>query len=421
MTTGSTRTEVITGQADNPLPPLVVHVIYALGTGGLENGLVNIINRCPPARYRHAIVCLTVAERFAERLTAPGVEVIELHKKPGYDFGMYRKLWQTLRRLKPAIVHSRNLAALETQVLGVLFPSCIRIHGEHGRDVNDLDGSNRKYQLFRRLLNPLVHRFIAVSQDLAYWLTATVGISEQKVIQIYNGVDSTRFVPSFAESGGNEQQISDHSLPRCSVDVPPGFLPQEGGVVVGTVGRLATVKNQALLLEAIRRIVQDHPQLRMRLRCILVGDGPERSSLNQAVDTMGLQSCVYLAGDREDMPAWLRSMDIFVLPSLGEGISNTVLEAMATGLPVIATNVGGNPELVEPEVTGLLVPSEDVEALVESILRLINDPQLRLAMGEAAIRKVRETFDWDRTVAAYLGVYDELLYGTRSSPLGDNI
>lgn len=421
MTDGHATIEAVKGQTGNLRPPLVVHIIYALGTGGLENGLVNIINRCPPESYRHAIICLTAAEQFAGRLTARGVEVIELRKKPGYDFGMYRELWRVLRRLKPDIVHSRNLAALETQVLGLLFPGCKRIHGEHGRDVHDLDGSNRKYQLFRRLLNPLVHRFIAVSQDLAHWLTETVGISEHKVVQIYNGVDSSRFIPRFEDSCAEKQERSGGTLPSCSAELPMGFLPEDGGIVVGTVGRLATVKNQALLLEALHRILQDQPQLRTRLRCIMVGDGPERSALKQTAGTLGLQSCVHFPGDRDDIPTWLRSMDIFVLPSLGEGISNTVLEAMATGLPVIATTVGGNPELVEPEITGLLVPSGDVEALGDSILRLVNDPSLRLAMGEAATRKIQETFDWDRTVADYLRVYDEVLRGTRSSPLRDNV
>ncbi len=182
---------------DRPGPPLVAHIIYALGTGGLENGLVNIINRSPPGRYRHAIICLTTAEAFAGRLTVPDVEVIELHKRPGHDPAIYLRLWRTLRRLRPAIVHTRNLAALETQVLGLLFPGCKRVHGEHGRDVSDLDGSNRKYQWLRRLLSPLIHRYIAVSQDLAQWLVSTVRIAPGKVAQIYNGVDHSRFPSRF--------------------------------------------------------------------------------------------------------------------------------------------------------------------------------------------------------------------------------
>lgn len=400
-------------------PPLVVHIIYALGTGGLENGLINILNRAPNNRFRHAIVCLTEADAFAHRLTAPNVPVIELHKKPGHDLGMYWRLWRTLRLLRPAIVHSRNLAALETQALGLLFPRCKRIHGEHGRDISDLDGSNRTYQRLRRWLNPLIHRFIAVSQDLAGWLTQTVGIAEHKVTQIYNGVDSSRFLPQELTSNG-DQKTSVRRSPRVwPHGLPADFTRTSDCVVIGTVGRLAKVKNQALLLHALHQVLQRYPNVSSHLRCIIVGDGPERTQLEEIIASLDLQSHVWLAGDCDDIPAWLSCMDIFVLPSLGEGISNTVLEAMASGLPVIATAVGGNPELVEPEVTGLLVPSADVDALGEAIARLMTDPQLRVEMREAALRKIREMFDWDRTVAAYLQVYDEVLSDPRTRLVKD--
>lgn len=381
----------------NPPPPLVVHIIYALGTGGLENGLVNIINRSPPGRYRHAIICLTGAERFAARLTAPGVEVVELHKQPGHDPAVYWRLWRELRRLRPAIVHTRNLAALETQILGLLMPGCKRVHGEHGRDVSDLDGSNRKYQLLRRGLAPLIHRFIAVSRDLADWLRHSVAIPASKVTQIYNGVDYARFS---ARNGGAAP------LPA---GVPTAFLPATGRVVIGTVGRLAAVKDQQLILTAVADLLTHRPALRAQLRCLLIGDGPERAALEQRIRTLALQDCVWLAGDRDDIPGLLRCMDIFVLPSLGEGISNTVLEAMATGLPVIATRVGGNPELVDDGVTGTLIPVGDGASLARAIARLVDDPDARAAMGQAARQRIARDFDWERTVANYLQVYDDLL------------
>lgn len=400
-------------------PPLVVHIIYALGTGGLENGMINIINRSPLSRYRHAIVCLTGAESFASRLTAPDVAVIELHKKPGHDLGMYWRLWRVLRELKPAIVHSRNLAALETQVLGILFPGCKRIHAEHGRDVSDLDGSNRKYQWFRRLLNPFVHRFVAVSQDLADWLIQTVGIPERKVVQIYDGVDSSRFIPRDGLLSTTGESVLEARMRPLPKGMPSDFLPANERVVIGTVGRLAAVKNQTLLLRALHQILQRQPDLRERLRCIIVGDGPERSELEQTIASLNLQSIVWLAGDSADVPAWLSYFDVFALPSLAEGIPNTILEAMATGLPVIATAVGGNPELVEHEVTGLLIPSGDTDALAEAMLRLIEDPQQRLTMGRVAVARIHETFDWDNTMTAYLQIYDELLYGSETRKEAD--
>ena len=129
------------------------------------------------------------------------------------------------------------------------------------------------------------------------------------------------------------------------------------------------MKDQQSLICALARIFQAHPQQRQTLRCILVGDGAERAAIEAAIARDRLEDAVWLAGDREDIPALLACMDVFVLPSLGEGISNTVLEAMATGLPVIATRVGGNPELVQDGVSGLLVPAADAPALAAAILR----------------------------------------------------
>lgn len=378
------------------LPPLVVHIIFALGTGGLENGLVNIINRCPPSRYRHAIICLSHAEHFASRLTAADVEVIELHKKPGYDLRVYWRLWRQLRRLQPAIVHTRNLAALETQVLGLLMPDCRRVHGEHGRDMHDLDGSNRKYNFLRRALSPLIHQFIAVSQDLSHWLVDTVRIPAGKVSQIYNGVDTQRFATLARKDDS-------------PAGIPIEFRRCDNRLVVGTVGRLVAVKDQQLLLLAVHKLILKRPWLRAWLRVLIIGDGPERTGLGNQIERLALTELVWLAGDREDIPELLRSMDIFVLPSLGEGISNTVLEAMATGLPVIASAVGGNPELVQEGTTGLLFPAGDADALTHALMTLIDDPALRRHMGRAAAVRIRQNFNWQRTVDSYLGLYDELL------------
>lgn len=376
------------------LPPLVVHIIYALGTGGLENGLVNVINRTPAQRYRHAIVCLTDSREFAGRISAPGVQVVALHKKPGHDAGMYWRLWKTLRQLSPAIVHSRNLAALETQALTILLPGVKRVHGEHGRDMSDLYGNNWKYRLLRRFMSLLIHRYIAVSRDLASWLSTAVGIPAVRIEQIYNGVDQSRFRPS--------QEVQ-YDL------FPAGFLPSRSRVVLGSVGRLAEVKDQSTLIEALHILVGRRPELGDKLRLVLVGDGPLLPDLKQQIAKCGLGELVWMAGDRDDVFRLLQALDIFVLPSLAEGVSNTILEAMATGLPVVATDTGGNPELVEHGVNGLLLPVQDPQALADNLLRLIDAPDERALMGANALEKVRKTFDWDHTVAAYLGVYDQLL------------
>jgi len=371
-------------------PPLVAHVIYALGTGGLENGLVNIINRAAPERYRHVIICLTRAEGFESRITAPNVKVISLHKRPGHDLTVYWRLWRTLLSLRPAIVHTRNLAALEMQVITALMPGVKRVHGEHGRDIHDIDGSNKKYNLLRKTLRFFIHRYIAVSQDLAQWLTDVVEVPGAKVRQIYNGVDQQKFSPG-----------------PVNVSVPPGFMADDIRVI-GTVGRLAEVKDQLTLIQAFHQLLKD-PLLDTQLRLLIVGDGPMYQVLCDKVAELGLSEYTWMPGDREDIPSLLRVMDIFVLPSLGEGISNTLLEAMATGLPLVATRVGGNPELIEEGVNGCLVPVADPPALAHSLKTLLEEPQNIRLFGEKSLNKVQQRFDWSRTVEEYLTVYDQLL------------
>ena len=376
-----------------PLPPKVVHIIYALGTGGLENGLVNIINRSPTDQYRHVIVCLTDATNFSKRITVPDVEVIQLHKKSGQDWGLYFRLLKTLFSLRPDIVHTRNLASLEMQALTLLLPGVKRVHGEHGRDIYDLDGTNKKYNFIRKVLQPFIHRYIAVSKDLESWLKETINVPDTKLRQIYNGVDSEKF----------------HLGQQTKTDITPeGFLPNVP-IIVGTVGRIAEVKNQKLLINAVKHLIDKRPELEASLRLVLVGDGPLYSSLKDYVTEAGLSGLVWLAGDRDDVPELMQLMDIFVLPSLAEGISNTVLEAMATGLPVIATNVGGNPELISEGENGHLVNVGNGQELAEVIGTLVDNPDVRVEMGKKGMDRVKSTFNWQRAMNEYLGVYDELL------------
>jgi len=385
-------------------PPLIAHIIYALGTGGLENGLVNIINRASPERYQHVIICLTRAEGFERRITAPNIEVIALEMKPGHDFGVYWRLWLTLLKLRPAIVHTRNLAALEMQAIAFMLPGTKRVHGEHGRDIQDLDGLNKKYNRLRKVMRLFVHRYIAVSQDLATWLRNIVNVSPEKITQIYNGVDQEKFQPG----------VTDQVLL-----VPDGFLPDKA-FVIGTVGRLAEVKDQLTLVKAFTLLLERKPELKKQLRLLLVGDGSMHEVIQDEVIAQDLVEQVWMPGDRDDIPDLLAMMDIFVLPSLAEGVSNTILEAMASGLAIIATRVGGNLELVEDGENGHLVTPSDPAALADAIDTMFNNPQqLRLA-GELSLRRVKESFDWDRAVEEYLAVYDQLL-GVRKSITGRRI
>lgn len=372
--------------------PLIAHVMHRFDVGGLENGVVNLINHLPPEAYRHAVISLTEIADFRQRILRKDVQYFALKKRPGHALWIYPELFKLFRNLRPAIVHSRNLAALEVVVPAWAAGVPVRIHGEHGRDVGDLDGSNKKYQVLRRLYRPFVTHFIALSRDLEDYLTGRVAVSKEKVTQIYNGVDARRF------HGVNSVEL----LSGCPFHNPEHWI-------IGTVGRMQAVKDQTTLVQAFIRALELEPALRSRLRLVMVGEGPLRLQAKDLLDRAGMSDLAWLAGERSDVPEIMRGLNCFVLPSLAEGISNTILEAMASGLPVIATAVGGNADLVVAGETGLLVPAADPESLAHGILHLASDADLARKMGLAGRCEVEKRFSMDAMLEAYKGVYDKML------------
>lgn len=378
-----------------PSAPLVAHLIYRLDVGGLENGLVNLINRIPAERFRHVIICLTGYSAFRQRIRRDDVPVFALNKPPGNSPAILIKLWRLLMQLRPDIIHTRNLAALEGNLPAALAGVPVRIHGEHGRDVDDLDGRNARRQFMRRLFKPFVHQYVAVSRDLESYLQQKVGVLPSRVAQIYNGVDSERF----------------HPAGERRAEVPCAGFAGASDFVIGTVGRMQDVKDQLTLARAFVRLVQGVPRAEQRLRLVMIGDGPLREQVRVLLANAGAEEFAWLPGEHNDVPRMMRSFDLFVLPSLAEGISNTILEAMASGLPVLATAVGGNPELIEPGVTGTLVPRSDAEGMARAIRSYAESAELCRRHGAEARRAVERRFGMDAMVNAYMAVYDRLLAG----------
>ncbi len=369
--------------------PLIAHVVFRFDVGGLENGVVNLINHLPEDAYRHVVISLTEVTDFARRIRRPDVRCIALHKRPGQTWWLYPKLVRLFRELRPAIVHTRNLAALEVQPAAWLAGVPVRIHGEHGRDVGDYDGSNRTYQRVRRLYRPFVQHYVALSRDLQQYLVDKVHVSAARVTQVYNGVDMLRFHPA---PGGPAP------VDGCPFDPARHWL-------AGTVGRMQTVKDQPTLARAFVRALELLPALRERLRLVLVGDGPLKAQCEAVLADAGVRDLAWLPGERADVPAVMRGLHAFALPSLAEGISNTILEAMASGLPVLATSVGGNADLVEEGVTGLLVPQADAEAMAQALACLAQDPARAAVMGEAGRTAAEARFSLQAMVTAYQRVY----------------
>ncbi len=346
----------------NAAQPLVAHVVFRFGVGGLENGIVNLVNHLSRDRWRHAIVSLTdICPEFVERIAHRDVCYIALGKRPGHLLREYPELLRVFRSLRPAIVHTRNLAALEAVVPAWAARVPVRIHGEHGWDTQDPAGRRRRYRLARRLYRPFVSRYIALSRHLAGYLERQVGVPDRLISQIYNGVDTARFFPA----AGTPAPIA-----GCPFRAPDHWL-------IGSVGRLEGIKDPLNLVRAFVRTLAMRPAAATTLRLVVAGDGALKEQAESVLSDAG--------------------------------VSNTILEAMATRLPVVATRVGGNVELIESGMTGTLVPSAHPDALARAILDYFGDRATAHRHAKAAHRVAETRFSLATMVATYASVYERAL------------
>jgi sugar transferase (PEP-CTERM/EpsH1 system associated) len=358
-----------------------MHIVYALRPGGMEFGVVKLVNGLDRARVRSSI-CSTKPAGVLKHLVASEVPVFELNRRDGNDPRLVWQLYRLFREQRPHVVHTHAWGTLvEGLVAARLAGVPAVVHGEHGTL------QLRRYQRWlQRTAWCAADQVLAVSSRLAERMAAETRIAAARVTTIRNGVDLSRF------------SSIDRAAARAALSI------DSSASVVGSVGRLVAVKDHMTLLEAMAQLRRDG----LTADLLLAGDGPLRDSLVQRASALGITGHVRFLGHRGDVETALAALDVFVLSSVSEGLSNTILEAMATRLPVVATRVGGADELVDDGVTGILVPAGDPEALSAALGQVLRDPELARTMGHAGRRRVEASFDLATMVRQYEALYRDL-------------
>jgi glycosyltransferase involved in cell wall biosynthesis len=359
--------------------PRVMQLVLSLSPGGTERLVIEIVRALQP-RIDSVVCCLDEPGAWAGELTALGVPVIALGRAPGFHPELSMRLARIMRERQIDVVHCHHYSPYVYGLLAAARANVKVVFTEHGR-LSDGKPS-RKRAIINPLLSLLGGRICSVSADLKQHMVAE-GFPARRIQVVYNGIEI-----------GPRPDSSDRAAARRLLGIP------DDAFIAGTVGRLDPVKNLTVMLEAIGFLVSKHPEA----RAVIIGDGDERARLEARAAELGISGSVQFAGYRKDVRALMPAFDLYVNCSAFEGVSLTILEAMAAGLPVIATPVGGNPEVVIDQETGLIVAGGP-EPIADAIAQLLLDSGRRREMGDAGRRRVEQHFSITRMVDAYAGAY----------------
>lgn len=353
----------------------VLHIVLGLQVGGLEKFVLDLIDKYPPD-MKPFIVCLEGKGELGQLYAS--LDIFEINKAPGLSLNTIRQLVSLTRQLNIDIIHTHNPGPhLYGSITGFITRVPV-IHTKHGRNYP----TDRKKVWLNRIASFFTQKIVAVSKNAAEVCLEVENIPASKVAVILNGVDTKIFHPL---------ESVEEKVNRV--------------VRMGIVARLSPEKDHQTLLNACRLLVRNTTQFLLEI----IGDGPLLVTLENTVKDLGIDAYVSFIGMRHDVPEQLRHLDIFVLSSTTEGISLTLLEAMATGLPVVSTNVGGNPEVVIDGETGYIVPPQNPDEMYCKLLNLIEDKNLRQKMGEKGRDRVLSHFSVNETARQYEELYRSLM------------
>ncbi|WP_020408728.1 glycosyltransferase [Hahella ganghwensis] len=370
-------------------PIKVLHVTYDMRIGGTEQVIKSLIENTDATKVDMSIFCIeSPLGPFADDLLKEGVQITALSRQPGFDVNLIKGIRQHIQDHDIDIVHCHQYTPYVYGVIAALFSRARVIFTEHGRFYPDRSSWKRK------LVNPWLHRITAattaISAATRTALAVYENIPESDIQVIYNGIKALQ---------ADETQVK---ALREELAIPKDAL------CLGTVARLDPIKNHPMMLKAFKRVLGAG----ISARLIIVGDGDERKTITDLIKELQLESHVILTGYDPKPQRYLALMDVYLLSSLSEGTSMTLLETMSLGKACVVTDAGGNPEIVEHGVTGLVTPNDDAEAFANGIIEICCAEETRLEMGVKARKRFDQLFSVESMVSAFQQLYSKAL-GTK--------
>ncbi|OGF35645.1 hypothetical protein A2482_00055 [Candidatus Falkowbacteria bacterium RIFOXYC2_FULL_48_21] len=353
----------------------ITHIIGRLCYGGAEKLLLDICRKIDKERFSVEVLVLQDDNQLANQFEEAEIKVTYFHKRGKFDFNLVKRVAQHLTRTKPDIVHTHLFAADFYGERAARLAGVKRLISTKHDILSE--GFWRDY--FGRRARRAFDRVIAISKATKEFLIEREGLFYKKVDVIYNGIDMQRFF-----------------------DASVNILPRDG-IVIGSVGRLSKEKGHKHLIRACRFLKNQD------WRLILVGDGPMKRELMGLTEYLGLENQVKFVGAVDDVRPYLKEMDVFVLPSVSEGLSLVILEAAAAGKIVVATNVGGVPEIIHDKEDGLLFRPKNIEQLVAHLNWIDDHRDAAVKMAKRLQASVMEKFDINKTIEQYESLYERIV------------
>jgi glycosyltransferase involved in cell wall biosynthesis len=379
-------------------PIRVGFVLHIMQVAGAEVLVAETIRRLGP-RIEPTVLCLDGVGQLGERLLSEGVPIVPLGRRAGRDWRLVWRLGRELRERDIDVVHAHQYTPFFYAALAraVAKRDARVILTEHGRHFPDVVSPLRR-AVNRFALDHLADAVNACCRFSARALAQADGFSARRIEVLENGIELDRY----GEPGDGESSGVSRRLQRADFRTKLGLDPAR--CYIATVARFHPVKDHATLLRGFQQVTVTRADVDL----LLIGDGPLRGELQEQTRTLGLAERVRFLGVRSDIPAILKAVDLFALTSVSEAASLTILEAMASRLPVVVTAVGGNPEMVRDGIDGRLVPRGDASAVAAALLQLLDDPATAASMGAAGRARVEEHYQLSQTVENYWRLYQRL-------------